>query len=219
MVKLKIRTSNSHLISNRDTNTKCWFHPMHGYATYGQSHQSAVRVCLCVYLLHGALDYKHMEYACSIRAHFTVLSIRRARSRLRSSTRYQVCSASAINRADRWVVCHILRSPEDLLPPTMNGKYKHISATFAASQHVMGFQVSKCDCISQHFNHKVIVHCFEWVFTVSAILRRTCVQSWLHATKERTSSWQRSKNGIRLKLLGTKQKCGTNGKWQALFGA
>ena len=82
---------------------------MHGYATYGQSHQSAVRVCLCVYLLHGALDYKHMEYACSITAHFTVLSIRRARS----PTRTQVCSASAINRANRRVIYHILRSPED----------------------------------------------------------------------------------------------------------
>ena len=28
---------------------------------------------------------------------------------------------------------------------------------FATCQHVMRFQVSKCDCISQHINHKVIV--------------------------------------------------------------
>ena len=30
-----------------------------------------------------------------------------------------------------------------------------------AFQQVTRFQVSKCDCISQHINHKVIGHCFE----------------------------------------------------------
>ena len=39
----------------------------------------------------------------------------------------------------------------------INGKYKHISTAFATCQQVTRFQVSKCDCISQHINHKVIV--------------------------------------------------------------
>ena len=54
----------------------------------------------------------------------------------------------------------------------VNGKYKHISTAFAACQQVTRFQVSKCDCISQHINHKVIV--LSKCLLLVQFLPRTC---------------------------------------------
>ena len=53
------------------------------------------------------------ERAYDSRGMYTALSMRRAQSRLRSPTRSQVRSASAINRAGRLVIYHEWRSPED----------------------------------------------------------------------------------------------------------
>ena len=49
----------------------------------------------------------------TVHIYYTVLSMRRARSRLRSPTRSQVRSASAINRAGRLVIYREWRSPEE----------------------------------------------------------------------------------------------------------
>ena len=64
----------------------------------------------------------------------------------------------------------------------INGKYKHISTAFAACQQVTRFQVSKCDCISQHIVSAIFA---SHVFNLDIHVQSRHVRKQFHLERER----------------------------------